>query len=82
MLSFLSKFIRFMRMNHNADIAKDPFKKCNYFLSLMEGPDMEGWAIMQDDWLKEVIEDKFNPPWQMDEWQIMEQEFKKANDEL
>ena len=76
--SFLSEFKRFMRMNHDANIAKDPFKKCNYFLSLMEGPDTEGWVMMQDDWLKEVIEDKSNIPWQMDEWQIMEQEFKKA----
>jgi hypothetical protein len=41
-LSFLAEFRRFMNMNRDADIARDPYKKCNYFLSLFEGSDTEG----------------------------------------
>jgi hypothetical protein len=67
-----------MRINRDADIAKDPFKKCNYFLAFFTGPDTEGWVDQQDDWLIKVDRDPFILPWRMDEWDVMEQEFKKA----
>jgi hypothetical protein len=67
-----------MRMNYNTDIAKDPFKKCNFFLSLLEGEDMEGWVNIQDDWLESVSIDSSIIPWHMNKWEVMEKEFKKA----
>src|SRR6266566_7472375 len=67
-----------MHKNRDAEIARDPFKKCNYFLSLFEGMDTEGWVEMQDKWLEDVMEDSSLLPWQMNEWQVMEKEFKKA----
>jgi hypothetical protein len=77
-LPFLAEFKRFMRINRDADIAKDPFKKCNYFLAFFTGPDTEGWVDQQDDWLIKVDRDPSILPWRMDEWDVMEQEFKKA----
>jgi len=41
-MAFLTQFKRYMKINRDADIAKDPFKRCNYFLSLMEGLDTKG----------------------------------------
>jgi hypothetical protein len=67
-----------MKMNHDANIAKDQFKKCNFFLSLLKGEDMEGWVNIQDDWLESVSVDQSIIPWQMNEWEVMEKEFKKA----
>jgi hypothetical protein len=77
-MAFLSQFKRFMKMNRDADIAKDPFKRCNYFLSLLDGPDTEGWVRQQDDWLDKVEEDRNLLPWLHNEWMVMEAEFKKA----
>ena len=65
-------------MNRDAEIACDLFKKCNYFLSLFEGTDTKGWVKLQDKWLEDIIDDPSLLPWQMNEWQIMEREFKKA----
>jgi hypothetical protein len=65
-------------MNRDADIARDPYKKCNYFLSLFEGSDTEGWIQIMDDWLEAVTVDSTILPWRMKEWQVMEREFKKA----
>ncbi len=77
-MPFLAEFKRFMQMNRDTDIAHDPFKKCNYFLSLFEGMDTEGWVKMQDKWLEDIMKDSSLLPWQMNEWQVMEREFKKA----
>ena len=41
-------------MNHKADIAKDPFLTCIYFLSLLDGPRVEGWVDIAYKWLKGV----------------------------
>jgi hypothetical protein len=41
----------------------DPYKKCAYFLSLMEGPDVEGWLMSQDAWLDKVDADPSIIPW-------------------
>ena len=46
-----------MRINRDADIAKDPFLKSNYFLAFFTGPDTEGWVEQQDDWLASVDRD-------------------------
>ena len=65
-------------MNRDAEIACNSFKKYNYFLSLFEGMDTEGWVKMQDKWLEDIMKDSSLLPWQMNEWQVMEREFKKA----
>lgn len=65
-------------MNYDAKIMRDPYKKCDYFLSLIKGPNIEGWLMTQDKWLDRVCEDPSVLPWQMNEWEVMEQEFKKA----
>jgi hypothetical protein len=51
---FLSNFKRFMTMNQGTAIARDLFKKCAYFLSLVEGDAMKGWVMAQNEWLEEA----------------------------
>jgi hypothetical protein len=40
---FLTQLKRFMLMNHCMVITQDPYMKLAFFLSLMEGPKVEGW---------------------------------------
>jgi hypothetical protein len=56
-MSFLAEFKRFMRINRDADIAKNPFLKSNYFLAFFTGPDTKGWVERQDNWLASVDKD-------------------------
>src|SRR5260221_6537728 len=76
-MHFLTQFHRFMLMNNDATIAHDPIKKCGYFLSLIEGPKVEGWTERMYKWLDAVHTNPRllfgNTP-----WQEMEQEFKDA----
>jgi hypothetical protein len=51
---FLSNFKRFMTMNYRTAIARDPFKKCTYFLLLIEGPATKGWVMAQNEWLEDA----------------------------
>jgi len=53
-MRFLTQFRRFMLMNNDATIARDPIKKCGYFLSLIEGPKVEGWTERMYEWLDAV----------------------------
>jgi hypothetical protein len=71
-MSFLAEFKRFMRINRDVDIAKNPFLKSNYFLAFFTGPDTEGWVEQQDDWLVSIDKDPIIIPWRMNEWDIME----------
>ncbi|KAI9460723.1 hypothetical protein F5148DRAFT_1286793 [Russula earlei] len=75
---FLTAFNRFMTLNHDSKIARDPIKKCAYFLSLLEGPDVEGWVETMDEWLQEVIDDPEELPFGLNPWQAMQQKFKHA----
>jgi hypothetical protein len=74
---FLASFKRFMRMNAKADIARDPFMKCAYFLGLMEGPDTAGWVLKQDRWLDEIEDDPTKLPRGATPWRIMERDFER-----
>jgi hypothetical protein len=65
-------------MNHEADIVRNPFKKSSNFLSLIKGENVEGWVLQQDDWLDDLLEGKTLLPRFMNEWQVLETEFKKA----
>jgi hypothetical protein len=44
---FLTKFKRYMSMNHKAMIAKDPISRAAYFLSLVGGGTADGWVERQ-----------------------------------
>jgi hypothetical protein len=57
MHTFLQDFGSFMNMNIGTDIERHPFKKSTYFLSLIQGPDTEGWADNIHKWLKEARKD-------------------------
>src|SRR5260221_4088464 len=67
-----------MTLNRTATVAKDPFKKCAYFLSLLEGDKTQGWVAGQNDWLEYVEQDPDELPRRMNAWQVMQEEFKKA----
>jgi hypothetical protein len=60
------------------DIARSPYKKSAYFLSLIEGPDTKGWTDEMDDWLDKVEVDRSEIPTSMNEWQYVGQQFKKS----
>jgi hypothetical protein len=61
-----------------AQILKDPFKKSDYFLSLIQGLDTEGWADDIHKWLKEARKDQSIIQHGQNEWDHVEREFKKA----
>jgi len=48
---FLLQFRQFMLMNDDASISHNDIKKCTYFLSLIEGPKVEGWTERMYEWL-------------------------------
>jgi len=46
-----------MLMNDGATIANNDIKKCTYFLSLLEGPQVDGWSEMKYTWLDDIKRD-------------------------
>ena len=54
---FLTQFCQFMLMNDGATIAQNDIKKCTYFLSLLKGPQVEGWSEAKYDWLDTIKRD-------------------------
>ena len=74
---FLMQFWQFMLMNDGATIAQNDIKKCTYFLSLMGGPQVDGWSEMKYDWLDSIKKD----PQQLmghSPWEVMMQDFLDA----
>jgi len=74
---FLTQFRQFMLMNDGATIAQNDIKKCTYFLSLMGGPQVDGWSEMKYDWLDAIKKDSrllmgHSP------WEVMMQDFLDA----
>jgi len=74
---FLTQFRQFMLMNDGATIAQNDIKKCTYFLSLLEGPQVDGWSEMKYDWLDAIRKD---PQLLMGHspWEVMMQDFLDA----
>jgi len=74
---FLTQFCQFMLMNDGATIAQNDIKKCTYFLSLMGGPQVNGWLEMKYDWLDDIKKDPClllgHSP-----WEVMMQDFLDA----
>ena len=78
MEEFLHEFKQYAQMNAGADIMADPIKKCDFFLSLFEGDNTQGFVFQSGDWLDDVINDPDELPWSMTAWQVLEREFRKA----
>jgi len=57
MRRFLTQFHQFMLMNDRATIVQNDIKKCTYFLSLMGGPEVDGWTEAKYDWLDKIKRD-------------------------
>ena len=72
--AFLVKFNLFMRINR---ISRYSLKRCGYFLSLIDGPKVEGWVDRQYDWLDKVEADPTILRG-MTAWQALEDEFRNA----
>jgi hypothetical protein len=65
-------------MNKEAKLIKDPISRCAYFLSLIDGPRVKGWVQRQLNWLDRVKERDEVLPWNMNAWDVLQKEFKKA----
>jgi hypothetical protein len=75
---FFSQFKRFVLMNKEAKLIKDPISRCAYFLSLIDGDKVKGWVQRQLNWLDRVEERDEILPWNMNAWDVLQREFKKA----
>jgi hypothetical protein len=62
-----------MHINRHADIARDPWSKTAYFLSLMGGSKVQGWVDRNLD-LLETLDPRELPPG-LDIWKVIEQDF-------
>jgi hypothetical protein len=59
-------------------IAQDPYMKSAFFLSLMDGPKVEGWTQRTYDWLDQVEADPSQLLFKMSAWQALEADFKQS----
>lgn len=78
MLRFLTQSKRFMLMNDNATILRNPIKRCAYFLSLIEGSKVKGWTECSYKWLDKLQTEKTTLPFSMTAWETLEQDFRNA----
>lgn len=77
-LQFLTQFKRFMLMNDDATILRNPIKRCAYFLSLIEGSKVEGWTERSYEWLDKLQAKKTTLPFGMTAWEALKQDFRNA----
>jgi len=77
-LTFLARFKGFMLMNRRATITHDPIWRCTYFISLVDGPKVAGWAKKSYHWLDQVKGDPTTLPPGMTAWQVLEADFRRA----
>ena len=75
---FLTQFKQFMLMNASACIAHNPMACCAYFLSLIDGPKVEGWVKQMYNWLNSVDQIPGLIPPGQNAWQVLEGRFKSA----
>jgi hypothetical protein len=90
-MDFLVAFKRFMIMNRDSAIARDPYKKCAYFMGCIRGQKTQGWVQRNYDWLDQVETDP-EELYGRSPWAILEEDFKwsfvdyaqqeKAHDDL
>jgi hypothetical protein len=77
-IPFLTKFKRFILMNRDVAIARDPYKRAAFFLSLIGGTKTDGWVKRSYDWLDRAECDPFILPYDTTAWEVLESEFKCA----
>ena len=56
-IEFLTAFKRFMIMSRDSAIARDPYKKCAYFMGHIRGSKTRGWVQRNYNWLDQVKQD-------------------------
>jgi Retrotransposon gag protein len=77
-IPFLTKFKRFILMNRDAAIARDPYKRSAFFLSLIGGTKTDGWVERSYDWLNRAERDPSILPYDTTAWEVLESEFRRA----
>jgi Retrotransposon gag protein len=75
-IPFLTKFKRFILMNRDAAIARDPYKRAAFFLSLIGGTKTDRWVERLYNWLDRAERDLFILPYDITAWEVLESEFK------
>ena len=76
-MDFLVAFKRFMIMNRDSAIARDPYKKCAYFMGRIRGQKTRGWVQRNYDWLDRVETDE-DELLGRSPWAVLEEDFKRA----
>lgn len=74
---FLIRFNLFMMINQCATIARNPIRRCAYFLSLVHGPKVKSWAEKSYDWLDQIEADPTVLPHGMTAWQVLTADFRR-----
>jgi hypothetical protein len=74
-MDFLVAFKRFMIINRDSAIARDPYKKCTYFMGCIRAQKTRGWVQRNYDWLDRV-EDNPEQLYGRSPWVILEEDFK------
>jgi len=72
--NFLNRFKRFVLMNKDATVMKDVLKQCAYFLSLIEGPNVEGWSERAYGLLKKIQSGTTPLPPNTAAWELLEKD--------
>jgi len=75
---FLTELKQFMSMNQGATITLNPMRDCAYFLSLIDGPEVEWWIERSYDWPHNVESGKSPLPFDRTAWAALEGDFKRA----
>jgi hypothetical protein len=76
-MDFLVAFKRFMIMNRDSAIARDPYKKCAYFMGHIRGQKTRGWVQRNYDWL-DIVEDDPEELYGRSPWAVLEEDFKRS----
>jgi len=76
-MDFLTAFKWFMIMNRDSSIARDPYKKCAYFMGRIRGQKTRGWVQRNYDWLDQAENDP-SELYGRSPWKILEDNFKRS----
>jgi hypothetical protein len=76
-MDFLVAFKRFMIMNWDSAIARDPYKKCAYFMGRIQGQKTWEWVQRNYDWLDRVETDE-EELLRRSPWAVLKEDFKRA----
>ena len=76
-MDFLITFKRFIIMNRDSAIARDPYKKCAYFMGCIRGQKTQEWVQRKYD-LLDKVEDDPEKLYRRFSWAILEEFFKQS----